>query len=802
MNNFKRLKLFILIFTFLLFSNFFNINTVYASESTDKFITRLYRTMLNREPDLDGLKFWSYRLETKDSASDIVKSFFESEEFRNRKLTDEEYVSMLYKSILGRNYDKEGLAAWIKNLNSGYSRLRVLTEFLNSPEFSNQCVELGIKKGTIFLTDPIDIRPDAVNFITSLYKNALNRVPDDNGLRFYVSVIANNKITGSALAEAFLLCPEFINRNVSNDEFIKIIYKSFYNREPNEIDLKSWTNLLNNGYTRRRLIASIVYTDEFKNNITKYKISVGNIELKEAIDRRPDLVQFVTRLYNQIYNRQPDLDGLKYHVSRLDSKKITAAEFIESFIFTTEFKNNKLNYNDYINMLYRSIYGREADSSGKSYWLDKLNNGYSKRWVLAGFVNSDEFQQLSNKYGLNKGQIITNGNDILKPIISIDNPISGFIMKNDLNINGWAINPSGIKTINIYIDEKFFSSTTVSNSREDIGKLYSDYPNAENSGYSYILKFDSISIGPHKLTIQAIGNNGTKTEQSVNFQKGNAYVTYTNYPIAFDDFVNKQIGNTPALQVKNANGIYELRYAITQNGQQGYYIKVYKKNPDGSIEKDENGNNKTEDIFFNNPAQYNAIKQEIINKADPITLSKDETQIYQFLKLSYVDGISASDLNDIFNPNGVLNGKGQVFIDAAKAYNVNPVYLAAHAIHETGNGTSDLAKGIIVNGVKVYNLFGIGAVDSNPNGGGAQTAYNNGWDTIDKAIYGGAKWISNGYINAGQDTLYKMRWNPSNPTVHQYATDVKWAYNQAFKYKEIFDSISNIKLVFEIPKFK
>jgi beta-N-acetylglucosaminidase len=372
-----------------------------------------------------------------------------------------------------------------------------------------------------------------------------------------------------------------------------------------------------------------------------------------------------------------------------------------------------------------------------------------------------------------------------EPKIWVETPKSNYKMENDLEIRGWALNASGVEQVNILIDGQVKGKATIGLSRPDVNKAYPGYPDGDKSGYSYILKFDSISIGPHKLTVQAIGNNGTKIEQSVNFQKGNAYVTYTNYTITFDDFVNKQIGNTPALQVKNANGIYEWRYAKIQNGQQGYYIQT------------NNGQ-----VWYYDEAQYNAIKQEIINKADPITLSKDDTQIYQFVKLSYVDGISASDLNDIFNRNGVLNGKGQVFIDAAKAYNVNPVYLAAHAIHETGNGTSDLAKGIIVNGVKVYNLFGIGAVDSNPNGGGAQTAYNNGWDTIDKAIYGGAKWISNGYINAGQDTLYKMRWNPSNPTVHQYATDVKWAYNQAFKYKEIFDLVPNIKLVFEIPKFK
>src|SRR5699024_11256103 len=53
-----------------------------------------------------------------------------------------------------------------------------------------------------------------------------------------------------------------------------------------------------------------------------------------------------------------------------------------------------------------------------------------------------------------------------------------------------------------------------------------------------------------------------------------------------------------------------------------------------------------------------------------------------------------------------------------------------------------------------------------------------GWFTPQDAIVGGAEFIGEKYISVGQDTLYKMRWNPANPATHQYATDAGWAVKQ------------------------
>ncbi len=180
--------------------------------------------------------------------------------------------------------------------------------------------------------------------------------------------------------------------------------------------------------------------------------------------------------------------------------------------------------------------------------------------------------------------------------------------------------------------------------------------------------------------------------------------------------------------------------------------------------------------------------------------------ILQFLVLSQPIGVPVEELNKMLSNAGILTNHGEAFSKASREANINEIYLIAHALHETGNGTSQLARGVEYNGKTVYNIFGIGAVDSDPIEGGAKTAYNKGWFTPEAAIIGGAKWIAERYINHPtykQDTLYKMRWNPATPGVHQYATDVNWAYAQTRNLEKIvlLAYKHGLELTFDIPVY-
>ncbi len=189
--------------------------------------------------------------------------------------------------------------------------------------------------------------------------------------------------------------------------------------------------------------------------------------------------------------------------------------------------------------------------------------------------------------------------------------------------------------------------------------------------------------------------------------------------------------------------------------------------------------------------------------------------LFQFLLLSGQAGIEEEELNEILNTKGNLEGKADAFIWAGEHYDINEIFLASLALHETGDGTSTLAEGVKVEDkddlfsdqdeVKVYNMFGIGAYDEAPIEKGAERAYEERWFSPEEAIRGGARFISALYVNNKdyqQDTLYKMRWNPLVPGMHQYATDISWAAKQVVDLKELYGQLDNYVLRFDIPKYK
>ncbi|MCS4487183.1 glucosaminidase domain-containing protein [Staphylococcus americanisciuri] len=179
-----------------------------------------------------------------------------------------------------------------------------------------------------------------------------------------------------------------------------------------------------------------------------------------------------------------------------------------------------------------------------------------------------------------------------------------------------------------------------------------------------------------------------------------------------------------------------------------------------------------------------ATRQQTSDAMNTSKIWGDATQRYQMLNLGKYQGVPVAKLNQILSGKGTLHNQGQAFADACKKYDLNEIYLIAHAFLESGYGKSNFASGRY----GIYNFFGIGAFDSNPNNA-ITFARSQGWTTASKGIIGGAKFVREGYINKGQNTLYRMRWNPKNPATHQYATAIEWCQHQATTIANLYKQI-------------
>ncbi|MBC5647879.1 DUF4214 domain-containing protein [Christensenella tenuis] len=100
--------------------------TLLEPTAIKSFVTRMYQTVLGRNPDNDGLAFWTKNLvKGKNTGVDLAYSFFFSTEMNKKNLSDSAFIEALYKAVFGRSADPSGKAYWQGLLDKGCSRKAV-----------------------------------------------------------------------------------------------------------------------------------------------------------------------------------------------------------------------------------------------------------------------------------------------------------------------------------------------------------------------------------------------------------------------------------------------------------------------------------------------------------------------------------------------------------------------------------------------------------------------------------------------------------------------------------------------------
>ena len=119
-------------------------------EYVSQFVERMYTMVLGRTSDPTGMGYWTTGLLNGqlDGAS-CALGFFESDEYKAKNKSDEQYVKALYSVILGRNADPNGLTYWMSYLAGGTSRYYVLAGFVGSDEYTGICNSYGITRGEL-----------------------------------------------------------------------------------------------------------------------------------------------------------------------------------------------------------------------------------------------------------------------------------------------------------------------------------------------------------------------------------------------------------------------------------------------------------------------------------------------------------------------------------------------------------------------------------------------------------------------------------------------------------------------------
>lgn len=109
-----------------------------------------------------------------------------------------------------------------------------------------------------------DRRAIAESIVEGLYNNVLNRASDVEGKSFWVNTILADESNLDMVVAGFVTSAEFTARNMSDDEFVALLYKTMFNRAPSATEKNLWMAALNNGASRNSVVSSFINSTEFE----------------------------------------------------------------------------------------------------------------------------------------------------------------------------------------------------------------------------------------------------------------------------------------------------------------------------------------------------------------------------------------------------------------------------------------------------------------------------------------------------------------------------------------------------------
>ena len=246
-----------------------------AAGNDDKvrdFVSRLYTIALKREAEDQGLVDWKNRLVSKQkSGAEVAAGFFMSKELANQNISDSEFVERLYLVMMNRASDAKGKEYWLNMLNCGVTREGVYRGFAESKEFQAVCDSYNIERGTYKPAQNRDVNYGCTMFVARLYTQALGRNYDINGLNDWTGKINSKAWTVTDVSTTgFFHSQEFLNKNLNDVEYIKVLYRTFLNREYDSAGLAYWRVQMENGKSRDDVLKGFANSQEFANLKKQY----------------------------------------------------------------------------------------------------------------------------------------------------------------------------------------------------------------------------------------------------------------------------------------------------------------------------------------------------------------------------------------------------------------------------------------------------------------------------------------------------------------------------------------------------
>lgn len=205
-----------------------------------EYVTAVYDVLLDRDPTPGELQDWVIQLEGGQTSPN---SFAQQLEGTTEFLAD--VVASFYRHILQRPPDDNGLQYFVNYLSNGGTFEQVQAQMASSQEFI-----VNIGGNTI------------PGYLNALFEVALNRPVDAQALTVFGSALANGTATPLQVATAVYTSQEYFT------DLVEGYYLAFLDRPADPQGLAVFVNALLTGGTDQEVVAAILSSTEFYNDVT------------------------------------------------------------------------------------------------------------------------------------------------------------------------------------------------------------------------------------------------------------------------------------------------------------------------------------------------------------------------------------------------------------------------------------------------------------------------------------------------------------------------------------------------------
>ena len=204
-----------------------------AGVENQTYVSNLYLTLLDRQPDTQGLNYYSGLLDAGGvSREEIVREITAGSEYHR------DVVEEMYRTYLHRDADPGGLSTYMSFLGNGGS-IETLREILLSSK------EYYVGRG------------GSTNdgYLAALYQDVFGRAPDAVGLAGYQKLLTTGFSRG-AVARAFIISQE------GSQDRVQQIYQSLLVRPAESGGLEAYSAILMHGGSEDQIVVALAGSPE------------------------------------------------------------------------------------------------------------------------------------------------------------------------------------------------------------------------------------------------------------------------------------------------------------------------------------------------------------------------------------------------------------------------------------------------------------------------------------------------------------------------------------------------------------